>query len=364
LDPVAPLLDTLRFGDDTERLRARWRAADQRGLARLFAGEECELWLHRRLKALDLVDALAPAHAEILARRARGLAAHALLVDAQTSATVETLNALAVPHVLLKGAALRLLRDSIPYGDARGIADIDVLVPAELTRPTWDAFMQRGFRTAYDPSLLPRDHYHMLSIVDEAGVVIEIHSSTSKDIPPDVAWRRQFERGVDILTPAGRTRVPAPTEMFWFALTHALRHGVSQFGLRRLLDLASIWASGAAIEWTELRDRLEGDELEDREAARLWLGEAAWLAGRGGEQPFGPLPHGHLARLLRWRLAIARWELGTRVTEKLLEEGVRSAFGLGVAPLVERAHPLVKARRRIASIGARGSYLLWQAVAG
>jgi Uncharacterised nucleotidyltransferase len=367
VDPVGLLVDTLRFGEaDEDGLQRAWRAVRTEGLARLIAYEQCEIWLYRRLKTLELLDGVAPALADWLAKRARGITARNLIVDAQMSATVRALNDLGVPHVILKGAARRLLAAELPYADARWMSDVDVLVPADLARSTWDAFAAAGYRVAFDPALTPKEHYHLLPVVNDLSVVVEIHSSTSNDMLPEEAWRRQAECGRAIETPGGPTRVPEATELFWHGLTHGLRHGVDFFRLRYLLDVSSIWASGQPIDWDLLRARFDGREIEDVASARIWLGAAAWLAGRTvDDHPFGPLSSGHLRRLLRWRLAVLRRLAPTgRSTEKLLEESVRAEFGLPVAPLHERTDVLAKVRRRTASTTARVTYLAWRTVSG
>jgi len=361
--PVGALLDTLRFGDaDVDVLARAWRAADTRGFAALAALEECEPWLHRRLHALGLMAAIEPGAAEALTRRARLVSAHGMLVDAQVAAVVRALNELGVPHVILKGAARRLQSARYPYADARAMGDIDVLVPAERARSTWEAFSGAGFRVAYDPALTPEEHYHLLPIVDAMSIVVEIHSSVSNDIPPETAWRQQTEGAIRVETPGGPTLVPNATELFWHGLTHAVRHGEGFFRLRFLLDAASIWASDAAIDWDVVHERWR-HELRDHAAARLWLGEVAWLARRETGL-FGALPHGHLERLLRWRLAVLRRELSSRPVEKLLEESVRVEFGLPVAPLLDGAGALGHVRRRTASVMARAAYRAWRGVAG
>ncbi|MGE0159742.1 MAG: nucleotidyltransferase family protein [Gemmatimonadales bacterium] len=354
------LLETLRFGEvDAGRLADEWARVDTRGLDRLLALEQCEVWLHRRLGSLGLLDTLEPTFAGSLARRARAVAAHGLLVDAQLQATVRALNRLDIPHVLLKGAARRLLATRMPFADARAMGDVDVLVPAELARGAWEAFTEAGFHVAYDPTLTPDGHYHLLPIVDDLSVVVELHASLF-GLPPAEAWRRQWDGSLRVETPGGGTRVPCPTELFWHALTHCLQHGVGAFNLRFLLDIASVWASEEDLAWDVVIRRWEGDEIAQRAHARLWLGEAAWLAGRDGSEAFGPLPHGHLQRLLRWRLAWLRREPSRRFAEKLLEEAARVEFGLPVAPLIGGTGPWESSRRRAASLLGRAAYLAWR----
>ncbi len=133
-DAVDLLLRTLRFhqAQDGDELRSSWSGVQTRGLPELVQYERSSLWLHRRLADLGLLYAVDPTLTCFLRERARWITAQNLRVEAQLDAIVRFLNARAVPHVLLKGSALRLLADRYPYGEARPAGDVDVLVPANL----------------------------------------------------------------------------------------------------------------------------------------------------------------------------------------------------------------------------------------
>src|SRR2546430_17586571 len=125
------LVETIRLRRevDVAALRRRWTALDPAGVPALVEYEGCVLWLYHRLRDLGLLDAVPAALAEWLATRARRLAAPNLRVHAQRAALVRILNEFHVPHVLLKGAARRLVADRFPYAGARVTGDVDVLVP-------------------------------------------------------------------------------------------------------------------------------------------------------------------------------------------------------------------------------------------
>ena len=147
VDVVDLLLETLRLPEDvdTTTLRRRWSAANLSGITGLVEYEGCVLWLYQRLKELRVLDAVPAQFAQWLSRRAHRLAAHNLVVDAQRDELVQLLNELRVPHVLLKGAARRLLAAGSRHLAARTTTDVDVLVPEDAARPTWARLKTAGF---------------------------------------------------------------------------------------------------------------------------------------------------------------------------------------------------------------------------
>jgi hypothetical protein len=156
-------------------------------------------------------------------------------------------------------------------------------------------------------------------------------------------------------------RVPCATELLWHALTHALHHGPRGFGLRYFLDAAVILAREGEVRWPTIVERLSGREVPDRTLALRWLHGAAELAGTPLPPPGDTVTGSPVRDALAWRLAVfgrpvryAPWR------EKLLDEGTRAQLGLELAPLVRTRSIVVQARRRLATIAARGAYHLWR----
>lgn len=364
--PVDLLLQTLRFGGAGGRdLSASWASADLGRLDRLVEFEGCEIWFYRRLRALDLLESVEPDLVEWLAKRARGVAARNMLVDAQASATKQILDNAGIPSVFLKGVARRLLRRSIPYADARALVDVDVLVPGDRAQQAWQALISAGFEIALDPKATPKEHYHLLPLVNSRPITVEIHFSTSQRVDAQEAWRRQAGSGEEVETELGRLKLPSATELFWHTLTHLLGHGSEWFRLRSLLDLSSVWASEVPVDWEEICARLRSDEVSDAFGARLWLGAAQWLAAPQPPQSArftGSLPQVHLRRLLVWRMSVlSQSQRLPQFSEKLLEESARAEFRAPLAPMAKGVGPLRNVRRRVASLTARATYLTWRA---
>jgi hypothetical protein len=156
-------------------------------------------------------------------------------------------------------------------------------------------------------------------------------------------------------------RVPCATELLWHALTHALHHGPSGFRLRYFLDAAVILASGREIRWSTIVERLSGPEVPDRALALRWLHGAAELAGSPLPPMGGTVPESPVRHALAWRLAVfgrpVRYEPWR---QKLLDEGTRAQLGMELAPLVATRSIAVQARRRLATLAARGAYHVWR----
>ena len=371
------LLQTLRVrGElDAGELRRRWAAVSVAGLAELVEYEGCALWLYRRLKELRLLDAAPLDFVNWLVAGARYLAAHNLRVYAQCDVIVKLLNSYGVPHVLLKGAARRQAADVYPYADARATGDVDVLLPQDLARPTWERLRAAGFEVAnaapwYD------SHFHLPPLWNDWGVKVELHTSTALELLPAEAWRRMSDAARVIQRAAGETRIPAATELFWHALTHAAEARTDGFRIRFLQDAAVVWASGEEIDWGEIAGRLDSGELRDAAVARRWLGAAAWLSGIDTpDERMGELPAFDLCHLLRWRLLVFRVVGGvwanrpvwgrdpvSRSRRLLIEEGTRSALDLPLTPPPAGATRLTQAGRYLAAGAARLCYQSWQMI--
>jgi len=355
LHPAALLLETLRFGDpdpDADVLRAAWRKASTRRLSSLVEFEQCEVWLWRRLQHLDATDAPAPRFTAWLARRARMAVAQNLLVDEQAACVVRELTAVGIPHVLLKGAARRVAAGTYPLADARATHDLDVLVPAPQAGKAWDRLRSSGYEPAPLRGVKP-GHFHLPPLWNDSRVAVELHTSTSFDVPPDVAWRRATGGCQEIERGGLQMRVPAATELLWHGLTHGLWNRYDAFRLRFLLDGAAICASGAAIDWREIGRRCDSPEVTDRRAAATWLGAAAWLARTSPLSVVSSVERVDLEHTLRWRFAVLRlFPPDSRPVKLLAAEGTRRQLGL--TPTSESS--------RAATALARAAFALWQAV--
>ena len=157
-----------------------------------------------------------------------------------------------VDFILLKGAALRLLR---PEAAGRFQCDVDLLLrrgDLERAEAVLDAL---GF--ALDEEHRSRDaaletHFHLG--YERNGAVVEIHWDVDRASPPgfvEQLWARSAVVATPGETPGestGRRRVLAPEHRLLFGCLHLSRHGF-EAGLRWLADLAlELPLSGAQWE--------------------------------------------------------------------------------------------------------------------
>jgi hypothetical protein len=371
------LLETLRLHGDTDgaALRSRWAALSPAGLAALVDYESCVLWLQRRVHELDLLDLLPDSFAQWLSGRAHQIAARNLLVDAQRNELVAILNEWRVPHVLLKGAALRLVSHVYPYADARRTTDVDVLLSGAAARSTWLRLQTAGFASVPDSGGAYDNHFHLPPLRNGKAVTVELHTSTSGLLPPLVAWNRFDGKGQTVTCSGGPTQVPSATELLWHAITHAPLPHPYAFRIRFLQDAAVVWAAAADIDWDEIATRLAGSELPHRALARCWLGTAARLAGLAHtDRALGTLPALDLSLALSWRLSVFRPGRGgglhdhravwgphpiSRGRRLLIDAGTRAELGLPPTPSrsVASVDRLV---RWVAGAAARVCYHAWR----
>lgn len=309
MHPARLLLDTLRLrgAPPHQQLANEWVQVDVRGLAQLMAIEGCTIWLYRRLRQIGVLDAVQPEFGKWVAARAREEIARNLLIETEAEALARLLQEMDVPAVFLKGVARRLAVDHYPFADARATGDVDVLVPASRARAVWHGLRRMGYERT-NPSGPPRpDHHHLPALWGDRAVGVELHTTHAQGVPPDESWRRHYLAGMDIERGGQRFRVPPATELFWGGMAHGLLHPEIAFLLAFLFDAAVIWTSGAELDWSEIRRRLDAGEIVDRTAAAAWLGAAAEFAGVEAPAALaGNITPYDLEHALRMRLAVLR----------------------------------------------------------
>lgn len=155
--------------------------------------------------------------------------------------------------------------------------------------------------------------------------------------------------------------IPAPTELLWHGLTHALHHDLRAWRLRFFLDAASVLAGEEPVAWDIIGARLDAGEVDEALSPRQWLGAAAQLAGT-------PLPPGilrdapnyDLTRVMRWRLGVLLGWRERGFGARLLDEGLRAELGLRPTGGIPGTGPYKRVRRRLGGLAARGVYRVWR----
>jgi hypothetical protein len=309
LHPARLLLETLRFhrAPPQEQLAAAWAEVDVRGLERLVTLEGCAIWLYRRLRLLSVLQTMDQEFGRWIARKAREETARNLLIEAEAQSLARILHELGTPFVFMKGVARRLTVDRYPLADARATSDVDVLVPAARAWQVWQALRLVGYERT-TPWMPPRpQHHHLPALWNERQVGVEVHTTNAPNILPAEAWRRHYESGMDVERGGVCYRVPSATELLWSGTAHSVRLPDIAYLLVPLFDAAVIWASGAAVDWVEIRRRLDAGEIVDRVAAATWLGAAASIAGVDPPPALaGRIAPYDVERALRLRLAVLR----------------------------------------------------------
>ena len=364
------LCDTLRVtaADDGERARlaTMWRDADRGALVALAMHEGAELWLQRRLKPLGIgLGDTAHATLDAAARRTR---AGTMRADAALAHVTAIFAAAEVEVIPLKSAAMRRLTGRLPLADARGAADVDLLVREVEADRACAVLREHHFVPLVSETARPVNHHHRAPMADQSGTAVELHVTTHATVVPREAWRRATMQPQLAEVDGHRVQLPGDTELLWHALAHASRDATEEarlgLRLRYWLD-GAVLVAGGTIDWTVIRERLDGSELESPELGRAWLWWAAVLGGRAlglDEIGTGEIRALDLPRLLAWRLRVlgehppeSRWR------EKLLEEGARVEAGVPGRPGGEGSSLYAAARHAIATQAARARYALWRA---
>jgi hypothetical protein len=293
-----------------------------------------------------------------------------MAVDAATADALPLLAAAGVPCVLLKGPARRAAAGLYPLADARRTSDVDLLIPAACAATAFRALGAAGY-VPLDPvdpragaagsELWGPSHHHLRALARPGHAAVELHVSTSWELPADAAWERNAAGATELAWQGARVRVPCATELLWHALTHAKPSEPAAWALRYWLDAAAILAA-SDVAWVAIAARMAGRELPDLARAQMWLSAAAQLAGVTLPAVVAPPRRFPLLRLVGWRLAVLARPEPTAWRQKLLDEAARAELGLGPAPLVAGRSWPIHVRRRTASLLARGVYRAWQAL--
>ncbi len=365
---IARLFDLLRLetGASAPGLSAAWHElASERDIVGLVEHEGAEVWLYRRLRKLG-VEGGSPALESLRASAHRSVV-RGLRVDDEAVATLTLLGEADVPVALIKGQARRAATALYPWADARSIADVDLLVRSDHAGRAWDRLVAAGYTFAVDPNRSYAKHHHLPPIMGSRRVAVELHTSTSPDIPADEAWRRAT-RTPDPVTWSGRSfQVPCATELLWHSVDHAFVQGpAAATRLRALLDGAAILTAEREIDWDLIRHRLAAGEVREADSGdlaapakmRQWLAAAADLGGVSLPPSFSdtrPLPIGSL---VRWRQIVRGTFAGQ---PSLIEEASRCEMNASWRPLPSHTPAWKRARRAMASAAARVCYRTWRA---
>jgi hypothetical protein len=371
------VLATLRLRPEEDRrdLPARWSepgvAAAAPAIEAWAAWEQGEEWLLRRLADSQALSRTPGTLVESLRRAAREATKAGMAVDAATAEVLPLLATAGVPCVLLKGPARRAAAAMYPLADARRTSDVDLLIPAASAELAFRTLGAAGY-TPLDtihPARAPAagnglwgpSKHHLRALARPGQAAVELHVSTSWELPPDAAWQRNAVGASEVSWQGGTVRVPPATELLWHGLTHAKPSDPTAWTLRYWLDAAAILAA-SDVDWNAIAVRLTTAELPDPVRARMWLSAAAQLAGVALPPSVAPSRRFPLARLVGWRLAVFARSEDTAWRRKLLDEATRAELAVGPAPLVAGRSWPIHVRRRAASMLARAQYRAWRAL--
>lgn len=327
-----------------EELARVW-AAPPPGTAELIRHEGAGLWVHRRLTALGIRDQVEPGLRAALRQEVMVTAGTNLRVDEEARRAVGILAQAGIPVILIKGVARRALASRWPLLDARGLGDVDLLLPPDRIEEGWVCLQGSGYAIAPQNQVgHSPEHHHLAALLGPGKVSIELHRSSSVTLPPAEAWAR-FATGAEPVVWQGMTvLVPAATELAWHTISHAATDGVAGFRLRHWLDLVAMFAAGSAVNWDVIESRIETEQVPDDltleplepRMLRQWLGGAAALLESGTCQEWldSSLPL-DLTDLLdgRARLLVAM-RAHDRFSRRLLVEWTRGRLGWPPDPVL------------------------------
>ena len=364
------LLDTLRLRGGLSGAvgQARWNTTELHGLARLVVFEGADVWLARRLQQSGVI--VPPAFRTELKAAIRETTVLNMRIDAQTVAVMSRLTAATIPCALIKGQARRAAASLYPFADARPVSDVDLLVHASQADEAWLLLCRNGFRRIYEDTKEWSADHHRPVLIDDSGVAVELHTTTSMAVSPAEAWRRATDNADVVLWNGVPTSVPNATELIWQALSHGVADGGRGYFLKTFLSIAAVLSESPPIDWALIHARVSIAEVIDNELQRpvaperirRFLFLASQLAGTEIPRALHPDTSVDLRTLLDWRLHVLPARFGRAITEHLLEEGLRAEALMPMTAWTPRRGVLRALRRRSSSAIARLAYVAARAV--
>lgn len=224
-----------------------------------------------------------PAPARTHLEWARRLAErHAAAVHWEVAQIAAALAPLALPVILLKGAAY--VASGAPAARGRLFSDIDILVPKESLGEVESALLMHGWRgghhDAYDQryyrewmhELPPMQHFKRQTTIDVHHAILPL---TARD-HPDPQLLRQSAVTLAAGLPA-TVQTLDPVDMLLHSATHLFYDGETDKSLRDMVDLDRMLRGFDAGQWLRLPARAV--QLELQRPLFYALRYAAWLLG-------------------------------------------------------------------------------------
>ncbi len=229
----------------------RWRAAGL-ALERLDDPSRrmlSQMWANRRAAGVEAED-------EVLLRGAyQEVWAHNAFAMAAVVPGVRALEAVGIPAVLLKGAALLAVA-----GDRMGVrrlADADVLVPEARAGDALEVLRRAGFTPVLPPVPEVRRTRHAWGLSNRRGGDLDLHWWAYKT-PGDDAEVFAQARSASLL--GEPVQVPAPAELLLLTVVHGL--GPHPAAMRWIGDaMLLLQLEGAVLDWDALVRRARAREV-------------------------------------------------------------------------------------------------------
>jgi len=217
-----PTLDALRWDE------LLCRARNTRLLGRL--GVEVE--------RLDLLDRIPRKAADQIRAELALAAENARMVRFEVNRILRALRDVAVPVILLKGAAYVLA--DLPPAEGRLSSDVDIMVPKESLGEVEAALLRGGYEAVkldpYDQRYYRRWMHELPPLCHrERETVVDVHHT----ILPETGRLRPDRRALgEAARPLGdRLRILAPADLVLHSAAHLFQDGDLDGGLRDLVDL-------------------------------------------------------------------------------------------------------------------------------
>lgn len=160
-----------------EQFVAALESTTTKELVRTAARHRCLGYLYRAILEQRVRTTAARAYLDATRDYRAKAALQAFATRSQLREVVATLDAAAIPFILLKGAARLLRRD--PEAEWNLMGDLDILVPPESAFAAMATLMEKGYRPyteGNESEHYDQHHHHLLPLLSPTpGLYIELH---------------------------------------------------------------------------------------------------------------------------------------------------------------------------------------------
>lgn len=212
---------------------------------------------------------------EAIRRSRMAVAAQQALTHQQLRTLGEIAQHLAIPVVLVKGAAAA---EAYPEPWMRPYGDIDLLIDEADAAPLLQALKEQGY--TYAESARGHRAWHFPALFPPGpGPRLEVHTALARERARVLFTVSQWQEALRPAAVHPSLATPSPVDHVLYLVHHAVIHHGLEMGLQGCADVGFWTRNWSSVEWQELDDKAKDLQLSN--ATSIFLELTEWFWGDG-----------------------------------------------------------------------------------